>query len=209
MRRILPTFIDTKYDSIIAHERRLAKAIASKVVNLPDVTVWSFMIPLVFIINFFKYKRASETFALNFLFTKKLALDAALDIIMNEQNRQDALAGIEDRTSQILDSDKQGIYSNEIRKKQMNEINLLLGHYLKLLEAGGKSYESLVRNAYQNREEYEVFLQELIQAEKAVNQAAIKTVGETGTATELILTMETITEERRRKEAEDIFSLGN
>jgi len=88
----------------------------------------------------------------------------------------------------------------------MNEINLLLDHYLKLLEAEGNSYESVVKNAYQTRDNYEAFLRELTLTEKAVNRAAIQTVGKTETASELISGMEKATEGIRTKEAEKIFA---
>ncbi len=70
-----------------------------------------------------------------------------------------------------------------------------------LLKAEGKSYQSLVKDAYQTRDNYEAFLQELTLAEKAVNRAAIQTVGKTETTSELISKMETVTDGIRRKEA--------
>lgn len=206
MRAILPTFVDTKYNIIRSQERRLAKAVARRVVKMPDVTVWAFMIPFVFFFIFIRYRRASETFVLNFLFTKNLALDAALDIVKGGQSRQDVLAQIDDKTQDILTSDNKGIYSDKIRSKQMNEMNLLLGHYLKLLEAEGNSYVSLVKNAYQARGNYEAFLHELTAAEKAVNQAAIQTVGATEAARELVSGMEKAAGGIRIDEAEKIFA---
>jgi len=206
MKRILPTVIDTKHDIILSQERRLAKAVARRVVKTPDVTVWAFMIPLIFIFNFLRYWRAREAFVLNFLFTKKLALDAALDIVKKGQSRQEVLAQIDDKTGDILTSDTKGIYSDKIRSKQMNEINLLLDHYLKLLEAEGKSYESLVKDAYQAQDNYAAFLHELTLAEKQVNRTALQTVGTTEEASELISGMERATERIRAEEAEKIFS---
>ena len=206
MRRILPTFVDTKYDIIRSQERQLAKAVARRVVKMPDVTIWAFMMPFVFVFIFIRYKRANETFVLNFLFTKKLALDAARDIIKEGQSRQGVLAGIDDKTRDILTSDKMGIYSEKIRRQQMNEINLLLDHYLKLLDAQGNNYQSLVKNAYQARDNYEAFLHELTLMEKAVNRAAIQTVGATETAHELVSGMEKAAEIVRTEQAEKIFS---
>ena len=206
MRRILPTFTDTKHNIILSQERRLAKAVARRAVKVPDITVWAFMIPLIFIFNYLKYKRASDAFVLNFLFTKWLALDAALDIVKNGQYRQDMIARINDKTGDILASDKRGVYSEKVRRKQMNEINLLLDHYLKLLEAEGRSYESLVKNAYQTQDNYEVYLHELMLAEKAVNQTALQTVGKTEDAYELVSGMEKAAERIRMEQAAKIFS---
>lgn len=206
MRGILPTFADTKYNIIRSEERRLAKAVAKKIVKIPEITVWAFMIPFIFVFSFLKYKRTSETFALNFLFTKRLALDAALDIIKKGLQRQDVVVRINDKTRDILASDTQGVYSENIRMKQMNEINLLLDHYLKLFEAEGKNYKSLVKNAYQTQDNYGTFLQQLTAAEKAVNRAALQTVGKSETAHEIISEMENATERIRTEEAKIIFS---
>ena len=206
MRRILPTFIDTKYNIIHSQERRLAKAVARKVVKFPEFTGLMFVMPPLFLFALLGYGRRVEIVTLNFLFTKKLALDAARDIMLKDQSRQDVLAMIDDKTSDILASDKQGVYSERIRRKQINEINLLLDHYLKLLNAEGKSYESLVKNAYQTRDNYKAFLQELTLAERAVNRAAIQTVGKTEITSELISKMETVADGMRQAEVEKIFS---
>lgn len=206
MRSILPTFVDTRYNAILSQERRLAKAIAKRVVKLPDVTVWVFMIPLIFIFNIFKYKRANEVFTLNFLFTKKLAVDAALGVVKKGLSRQEAVAQIEDKTSDILASDKKGIYSEKIRQKQMYEMNLLLSHYIKLLEVAGKSYESLVINAYQSKDNYQGFLRELASAEKTVNRIALQAVGRTKEAQEMISGMEEAAASLRTEQVDGIFA---
>lgn len=205
MRSILPTVVDTRYNAILSQERGLAKAIAKKVVKLPDVTVWVFMIPLIFIINILKYKRAKEAFTLNLLFTKKLAVDAALSVVKKGQSQQEAVAQIEEKTSDILASDKKGIYSEKIRQKQMYEMNLLLSHYIKLLEAAGKSYESLVINAYQSKEIYQGFLRELASAEKTVNRIALQAVGRTKEAQEMISGMEEAAASLRAEQVDEIF----
>lgn len=206
MRGILPTFLDTKYNIIHSQERRLAKAVARSIVKMPEITIWAFMIPFIFFFIFLRYKRASETFMLNFLFTKKLALDAALDIMKNDQSRQDVLARIEDRTSDLLAADRGGVYSDKIRRQQMNEINLLLDHYLKLLDAQGNNYQSLVKDAYQTQDNYTAFLRELTLAEKAVNRVAIQTVGRGEAASELVSGMEKAAERIRIEEAQKIFA---
>ncbi|HUV56046.1 MAG TPA: NF038143 family protein [Dehalococcoidales bacterium] len=205
MRAILPTFVDTKYNIIRSQERRLAKAVAKKVVKMPDITIWVFMVPFIFFFTLLKYRRTHETFVLNMLFTKRLALDAALDIVKKGQSRQDAVAQIDNKTQDILGADNKGIYSEKIRRKQMNEINLLLDHYLKLLGAEGNSYEALVKDAYQNRDNYEAFLRELVPVERAVNRAAIQTVGASETAYEIVSGMERATERIRAEQAEKIF----
>lgn len=200
----MPTVLDTKYESILAKERLLAKAVAIAVVKARPLTVWDVTIPIIFILNYMKHKEARELFIQNFLFTKTLALEAALDMIKKGHRREDVMSCIEDKTSKIFASDKNGIYSEEIRRRQMKEIDLLIDHYLKLLEAEGKDYNSLMKNAYQGQKDYTNFLGQLKGAEKAVSLAAEQTLGTQANA-EIVSRMEEATDRVRVAEAEKIF----
>ena len=205
MRKILPTILDTKHENILSQERSLAKAVASAVIESRPPTVWEITIPILFILNLFRFKRSREIFALNFLFTKKLALEAAFYMIKDGQSKEEAMTRIKEKTKEILASDNKEIYSQKIRQKQLKEMGLLIDHYRKLLEAEDKDYASMMRNAYQTRENYSAFLARLKQAEKEVNTAAQQTVRATA-ASDLVLKMEKATERIRAAQAEKIFS---
>jgi hypothetical protein len=208
MGKFLPTILDTKYENILAQENAVAKAVARRVIGQNPVTVWDVLIPIVFVFNVLKFKRAREIFTLNFLFTKKLALQGAFDMVKKGQNREDALSQIRDRTSQILASDKKGIYSIKIRQKQMREMELLLDHYFRILNAEGKDYVSMVKHAYGTRQNFAAFVKELEGIEKEVNRAAGQTV-KTASAPDIILKMEESTARLRAAEAENIFPSTN
>ena len=208
MGKLLPTILDTKYENILAQENAVAKAVARRVIGQNPVTVWDVLIPIVFVFNVLKFKRAREIFTLNFLFTKKLALQGAFDMVKKGQNREDALSQIRDRTSQILASDKKGIYSIKIRQKQMREMELLLDHYFRILNAEGKDYVSMVKHAYGTRQNFAAFVKELEGIEKEVNRAASQTV-KTASAPDIILKMEESTARLRAAEAENIFPSTN
>lgn len=208
MRRILPTVLDTKHESILSRERSLAKAVTSAVIESKPLTVWEITIPLIFLHNFLTFRRTREIFTLNFLFTKKLALEAAVDMIKKGQGKEEAMARIKDKTRNILASDKKGVYSQKIRQKQMKEIDLLIGHYRRLLEAEGKDYGTMMKNAYQSWEKYAAFLGKLKGAEKEVNSAAQQTV-RIATASDLVSKMERATERIRRAQAEKIFEINS
>jgi len=197
--------LDTKYENILAQERSLAKAVALAVIESKPITVWELMIPILLLFNFFQFKRGRETLALNFLFTKKLALEAALEIVDKGKGKEEVREQIKETTANILAGDKQGVYSSKIRQKQMKEMDLLIDHYLRLLEAEGKDYPSLVRNSYQTREHYASFLQELEKAEREVYQAATQTV-KTATAREMASRMEEATAKIRQAGMGKIFS---
>ena len=204
MGKLLPTLLDTKHENILAQERALAKTVASAVIGQTPVTVWDVLIPIVFVFNVLKFKRAREIFALNFLFTKKLALQGAADRVKTGQSREDALGQIRDRTSQILASDKKGIYSIKIRQKQMREMELLLDHYFRLLNAEGKDYASMVKHAYRTRQNFAQFVKELEGIEKEVNRAASQTVG-TASAPDIVSKMEETTGRLRAAQVDTIF----
>lgn len=208
MGKILPTVLDTKYENILSQERSLAKAVAKAVIGPNPVGAWDIVIPLVFLYNFLRFKRAREIFTLNFLFTKKLALEAAFDMIKKGESREEAIIRIKDKTSNILASDKEGIYSSKIRQKQMKEIDLLIDHYCKLLRAEDRDYASMVRSTYQTRKHYTNFLGQLIRAEKEVNRAARQAVGTTA-APAIISRMEEAVDRIRASEVEKIFTTIN
>jgi len=204
MGKLLPTVLDTKYENILAKERSLAKTVANAVIGQNPVAVWDVLIPIIFLFNFLKFKRARETFALNFMFTKKLALEAAFNMIKKDLNKEEVMTQIKEKTNHILASDKKGIYSVKIRQKQMREIDLLIDHYHRLLNAQGKNYPSMVKNGYGSRKDYIAFLKQLEQAEKEVNRAATQTL-RTSSAPEIVTRMEETTDRVRAAEVERIF----
>lgn len=204
MGKLLPTVLDTKYEKILSQERSLAKTVANGVIGQNPVGVWDVLIPIVFLFNFLSFKRARETFALNFMFTKKLALEAAFNMIKRELNKEEAMTQIKDKTSQILASDKKGIYSVKIRQKQMREIELLIDHYYRLLNAEGKDYATMVKNTYKNRKDFAAFIMQLEQVEKEVNRAATQTL-RTSSAPDIVSKMEEATDRMRAAEVERIF----
>jgi hypothetical protein len=204
MGKLLPTVLDTKYENILSKERSLAKTVANTVIGQNPVAVWDVLIPIVFLFGFLKFKRARETFALNFMFTKELALEAAFDMIKKGETKEKAMARIKDKTSHLLASDQKGIYSVKIRQKQMREIELLVDHYHRLLNAEGKTYPSMVKHGYGSRKDYAAFLKQLEQAEKEVNRAATQTL-RTSSAPEIVSKMEEAADRVRSAEVEKIF----
>ncbi|MBA7504230.1 hypothetical protein ES706_02857 [subsurface metagenome] len=194
--------MQTKYGIILSYEESFARAVALGVIIREPLTVWHFMIPAVFIFDFFRRKRDTEIFTRNFLFVKKLALDAALDINKGE-DRQSRLARIENETRDRLTSQK--LYSWGIHQGQMKEVNLLIDHYFKLLEAEGNSYESLIKNAYQTQENYEALLHQLTSIEREIDRAVIKTLGETEEIWQSMLTKHTVIDEMRTRGVRKLF----
>jgi len=193
----------TQYGIILAYEESFARAVAIGVIVREPLTVWHFLIPFVFIFDFFRRKRDTEIFTKNFLFVKKLALDAAFAISKGE-DRQSRLTQIESETRDKLTSQK--LYSWGIHQGQMTEVNLRIDHYSKLLEAEGNSYQSLVKNTYQTQENYEAFLHQLTSIEREIDRAVIKTLGETEEVWQPMLTKHAAIDEMRTRGVRKLFS---
>jgi len=194
--------MQTRYGIILFYEKSFARVVAMGVIVRGPLTVWHVMMPFMFIFDFSRTQRETEIFARNFLFIKKLALDAAVDINKGG-GRQGKLAEIENEAKDRLVSQK--LYSWKIHQGQMAEVNLLVDHYSKLLEAEGKNYESLVKNAYKNREHFEVFLRQLTSIEKEIDRAVIVTLGETEEIWERMLAKQRVIDEMRIKGVRKLF----
>jgi hypothetical protein len=208
MGRLLPTVLDTKYENIVVKERSLANTVAKTVIEQPPLTAWEVLIPIVFLYNFLRFRRAREIFVLNFLFTKKLALEAAFDMVKKGGTKEEAVARVKEKTGEVLASDQKGIYSSKIRQRQMREIEMLIDHYCKLFNAEGKDYSTMVKNTYKDRKDYAAFIMQLEQVEKEVIRAATQTLG-TSSASGIASKMEETTERIRRAEIETIFGKVN
>lgn len=196
--------LDRKYRAIQAGERALAKRVAVQVIRSKPLTVWDVTLPPVLIFTLLRLKSAREMLARNFLFTKQLALDAALSIAREDQARSDARAGVKARTDEVLASDSRGIYSHKIRQAQMREVDLLMDHYAGLLQTDGKDHEGMVRRAYDSKGSYLKFLDQLVEREADVKRAAMETLGEDDSP-EIVSKMESALEQIRTATADRIF----
>jgi len=207
LKHILPRILDTKFNNILAEEREVAKAVASEVTGTMVVGVWDFMLPPLFAINLLKHQRAKEAFILNYIFTKKLALESARNMLQYGVTKDDCLAQVEMQTSAILSSDRKGIYSEKVRLKQKLEISLLIDHYQKLLVSEGKTYIDMVKAAYGDPDVFSAFLKRLNSAEKEVNRAALQIVGKNIEAKDFVMRMEEAVNRIRDRDLANIFPL--
>jgi len=156
----------------------MAKGLAFSLIRPKTLTVWEIMIPVIFILNYAKMKQSREIFIQNQMFTKKMALDAALEIKKNNTPKETVMAQIKTKTKEMVTSVPGGIYSDDIRRQQLKEMDLLIDHFSKLLNAEGRDYASLVTSAYGSAAEYQLFLSQLQSAENEVMGAARRTLGD-------------------------------
>jgi len=199
--------VNAKYKIILGHEVSTARAISASLIQSKPISVWEIMIPVIFILNFAKTKQSREIFVQNHLFTKNMALKAAFDMSKKGYPRQDVMETIESQTRKTLSSVPENLYSEEIRREQVKEIDLLVDHYRRLFEADGKDYAALVVGAYQTRDSYVDFFKQLKAAENNVLTAARRTLGDQADS-QTAGRLEEITDRTRAAEAEKIFNIN-
>jgi hypothetical protein len=194
-------------NAIWRHERRQADRIARALLGADeeDTPWWALVLPSR-LAPYLTFRRRLRTTRKNLLFTKKLALDAAKEVVGGE-DRALALGSIERTTQALLDREKRGVYTEKVRRKQLAEIELLLAHYLRLLRAEGRSLEDLVRAAYADRTAYLAHLGRLREAEQGVIQASVATVrkGSKQERTRWFQRLSEMSGQVRREEADRLF----
>ena len=80
-----------KFKIIFERERSMARGLALSLIRFKTLTVWEIMIPVIFILNYVKLKQSREIFVQNQMFTKKMALDAALDMLARMEDLKAAM----------------------------------------------------------------------------------------------------------------------
>jgi hypothetical protein len=193
-----------KFDIIFAREKRMASSVALQAIQPKPFSVWEVLIPIIFVLGFMRSREQREVFAQNLMFTKKMALDAAFAMLKNGEAKEAAMRRIATETQNLLSSVAAGVYSDAIRQKQMAEVELLIDHYCRLLQADGGDYASLTAGAYRTRQDYADFLGRLAMAEQAVAEAARETLGKR-TDTQMASRIEAGTDKYRQQEIETIY----
>ena len=196
--------IRRKYDKILSHESAIARSVAAASIKARPFSVWEVTIPIIFIFGYMKSKETREVFAQNVMFTKKMAIQAAFDILKKGQTRESVMERIRSKTQEMIASVPDGIYSAEIRREQLKEIDLLIDHYCRLLNSQGNDYDSLVLNAYQTPDRLADFFERLQEAEDSVGRAARNTLGSSADISTLER-MKSAMKKSRLKETEKIF----
>ncbi len=194
-----------KYKIILEKEESRARTLALSLIKPKQLTVWEILIPVIFILNYVKLKHSREIFIQNQMFTKKMALDAALDMKKKDAPKTAVMAQIDSKTKELVASVPNGIYSDDIRQQQLSEVELLIDHYTALLSAPGMDHAALVTHAYQTAADYSSFLTTLQSAEKAVIDAAHRTLGSKAD-TQTAAKIESITENMRAAEVNNLYS---
>lgn len=203
----MPSDLKKKYNAILLHEQSMARSVAATVIRPKPLSVWEVLIPIIFILMFMKSREEREVFIQNLMFTKKMALEAAFEMIRDQRSTEEVMAPVEEQTRELVANAPDGIYSDHIRQEQLREVRLLIDHYCRLLNAEGKEFRSLLLSAYPTHSGYSRFLKQLEEAEAQVNAAARQTLGSRAD-TRTLVRIENAVNSMRAKEAEEIYTSG-
>ena len=84
-------------------------------------------------------------------------------------------------------------------------IEMLADHYQKLVKAEGDTFYLLIENAYKNRDNFKVFIDQITAAEKEVDEKVIEKLGGNEKVKEKILAEQQQIENRRQNILNEIF----
>jgi len=164
-----------KVDKILAAEEAFARRVALGVLVTAPQSVFHTLIPFMFIFDFLKRGTVMRRYTGYFMFPRKLAVRAALDILEGDSKTK-RLSDIEPEIETWLKTLK--LNSSGVHRKQMEIVQMFVENYLKLLEADGETYQALVKTAYDNRHNYEAYLRRLASVEEELDKAIIETLGD-------------------------------
>jgi hypothetical protein len=191
-----------KFEIILNAEQQFAREVTIGVLYLRPLSVWHYLIPGMFIIDFLRRGSAIRRYGETFMFPRRLALQVARDL-SGGKSRTAVDAQLETGIKGWLAALQ--LDSSDLLKAQKQTVELLIDHYVKLLQAEGGSYYDLIQNAYLSRETFEAHLREMTAAENAVDLAILARVGGRAAVKEKLDLEARQVENRRYKILEDIF----
>jgi len=191
-----------KYDIITHAEEQFAREVGLGVVYLRPLSVWHYVIPGMFLIDFLRRGSTIRKYTETFMFPRKLALQAARNLSAGYNQ-----ADIDSHLATELKNWMAALHldSHDLVKAQTGAVNLLIDHYTKLLRAEGDSYYDLIQNAYPSRESFEGYMHQISAAENEVDQAILGMIGEQQQVKEKLQLEARQVQNRRQKILEDIY----
>ena len=185
-----------KKEIILGHELTFANKIGATVFEKPKVSIWMVFIPILFLYFIFrmqKFKNDRIKFDEEFMTARRKAMDVALGA---------SAADVMTETSGATQSPELPV---PLQKPYFSWIKTLSSHYLDLLSANGDDFESLIREAYCNRDNYLLTLDRLNNAEKEFYTALKPLMAQVEGTAQIIATIESESRRLRSETAYRIF----
>jgi len=152
--------LEQKRDLILDREKLFCHQVSAEILDKPRLGVWMILIPVFCVFYFYQLKRYSEgrrEFAANFLITRERALNSVYKAVSE---------GAEVEIEKIVEAGDIPVHTQD---EYRNWLNMLTGHYHRLICGTGPTYDALIRSTYTNRKQYVSFIQELNRVEQEFN----------------------------------------
>lgn len=189
--------METK-EIILTHEKVFAAHLANAILEKPKLNAWMIFIPFIFVFYFqdlSKYKSQRKEFLENWLLSREKTLDEV------------AKARAENRAPGIDSLVDQADLGTKPKEKYRVLLKVMEKHYDRLLQAQGDSYETLARAAYTSKGDYRFHINQLLDAEKALNKSLTPQLKKDNPdVTDTITRIEKNSEKLRRLEIDRIFN---
>ena len=191
-----------KREAILKGEQDFARQVALAIVMATPASAWRTLIPFMFMIDALIRGRTIRNYTAFHLFPKRLALQAAgLGPGEDLAERRTEIA----REAQAW-LEGLGLHSAGTLEAQMQVVDLLAGHYRKLLAAPGTTHEEMTASAYGNRMAYAGLLEELARREEQVVRQMLALTGQDeGLRTKLEIERRQL-ERLREKQVDRVFA---
>lgn len=185
-----------KKEIILSHELAFANKIGAALFEKPKVSIWMIFIPILFLYFIFrmqKFKNDRIKFDEEFMTTRRKAMDNAFHAAEASGRTEMSYAAWGSELPAPL------------QKPYASWIKTLSSHYMDLLSADGDDFESLIRTAYRNRDNYLVTLERLNNAEKEFYTALKPLMSQVEGTAQIIATLESESRRLRSGTAFRIF----
>ena len=191
-----------KYKMILMTEEQMAREVTLGVIVTRPLTVWHYIIPGMFIIDFLRRESTLRKYTEHFMFPRKLAIDAAQALVRDDDEAA-VLSHIENENRSWLS----GLDLNTpgLLQAQLKVIKLLIEHYARLLKADGVSVYALIKKAYENRGSFQEHVDELTAAEAEVDRELIAKRGESEKLKAKISEEQKQLKKKKKKIIEEVF----
>lgn len=190
------------YNLILQNEVNFARFVALGLWIKRPISPWHYLLPGMFIFDYLRRSAMVKSYSSAFLFPRQLALDLSLRALEGAERRQ-IIVEAEERIKEWLLAYK--LYSAEIKDRHMEQISVLMEHYIKLLKADGNEYSILIKNTYGDRANYENFLKKLTTTENYIDSAIAQHLGNTEEIKKRLQAEREQVAELRKKEMQKIF----
>jgi hypothetical protein len=158
------------YDMIVAAEEQFAREVTLGVLYQRPLSAWYYVIPGMFFIDFLRRGTAIRRYTETFMFPRKLALQAAHDVLRGYENTSVDMR-IDAEIKKWLDSHH--LLSPELSRASKMAVDVFTEHYTKLLQADGEGYYDLIEAAYPSRHDFQTHINQIAAAEKEVDRAIL------------------------------------